>query len=145
MQITAEGVEDAEQAAILKSKLHENDSFPRVDDIQGYYYARPVPQDVFEKLLPAQSLQWWEQRQEKRFFPTGFARIMWQKARAGNHWPGNCMTQFYGRTANPFGAFIFLPNSRPLIWGRFFFRCDFFRCLCHFLFLRRRVYILNFC
>ena len=51
MQITAEGVEDAEQAAILKSKLHENDSFPRVDDIQGYYYARPVPQDVFEKLL----------------------------------------------------------------------------------------------
>ena len=51
MQITAEGVEDAEQAAILKSKLHENDPFPRVDDIQGYYYARPVPQDVFEKLL----------------------------------------------------------------------------------------------
>ena len=36
MQITAEG---------------ENDSFPRIDDIQGYYYARPVPQDVFEKLL----------------------------------------------------------------------------------------------
>ena len=51
MQIMAEGVEDAEQAAILKSKLHENDSFPRVDDIQGYYYARPVPQDIFEKLL----------------------------------------------------------------------------------------------
>ena len=51
MQITAEGVEDAEQAAILKSMLHEDDTLPRVDDIQGYYYARPMPKEDFEKLL----------------------------------------------------------------------------------------------
>ena len=51
IQITAEGVEDAEQAAILKSMLHEDDALPRVDDIQGYYYARPMPKEDFEKLL----------------------------------------------------------------------------------------------
>ena len=51
MKITAEGVEDAEQAAILKSKLHESDTLPRVDDIQGYYYAQPLPKGAFEKML----------------------------------------------------------------------------------------------
>ena len=51
MKITAEGVEDAEQAAILKSKLHESDTLPRVDDIQGYYYAHPLPKGAFEKML----------------------------------------------------------------------------------------------
>ena len=51
MKITAEGVEDAEQVAILKNKLHESDAMPRVDDIQGYYYARPMPKEEFEKML----------------------------------------------------------------------------------------------
>ena len=39
---------DAAQAAILKSKA---DALPRVDDIQGYYYARLLPKETFEKML----------------------------------------------------------------------------------------------
>ncbi len=42
---------DAEQAAILKVKLLKADALPRVDDIQGYYYARLLPKETFEKML----------------------------------------------------------------------------------------------
>ena len=53
MAITAEGVEDAEQARILQSKLNETDEQPRVDDIQGYYYARPMCKEGFAEMLKA--------------------------------------------------------------------------------------------
>lgn len=51
MHITAEGVEDLEQAKLLQTKLHEDDAYPLVDDIQGYVYSKPVPKADFEKML----------------------------------------------------------------------------------------------
>jgi diguanylate cyclase (GGDEF)-like protein len=43
MQVTAEGVEDAQQVAFLQQQ--------NCDSIQGFYYSRPVPQAEYEELL----------------------------------------------------------------------------------------------
>lgn len=51
MHITAEGVEDLEQAKLLQTKIHEADIYLPVDDIQGYVYSKPVPKCEFEKML----------------------------------------------------------------------------------------------
>jgi EAL domain-containing protein (putative c-di-GMP-specific phosphodiesterase class I) len=43
LSVTAEGVETASQAAFLQSKgCHE---------VQGYFYARPLPKEKFEQFL----------------------------------------------------------------------------------------------
>lgn len=51
MHITAEGVEDLEQAKMLQTKIREEDAYFPVDDIQGYVYSKPVPKADFEKML----------------------------------------------------------------------------------------------
>ena len=43
VKVTAEGAETDEQVNFLKSV--------NCDFIQGYYYSKPVPQDVFENML----------------------------------------------------------------------------------------------
>lgn len=51
MQITAEGVEDLEQVKLLQTKIHVDDAYLPVDDIQGYVYSKPVSKAEFEKML----------------------------------------------------------------------------------------------
>jgi EAL domain-containing protein (putative c-di-GMP-specific phosphodiesterase class I) len=43
MKVIAEGVENSEQVKILKSY--------DCDQIQGYYFSKPVPAEEFEKLM----------------------------------------------------------------------------------------------
>ncbi|PHS32666.1 MAG: hypothetical protein COA95_02630 [Methylophaga sp.] len=43
MNVVAEGVEDAQQLKLLQNL--------DCDEIQGYYFSRPIPADDFAKLL----------------------------------------------------------------------------------------------